>query len=100
VTFAPLERGIESVINNRYSFDIGLEAAPCALHGAASKDAEQDPLFRATPEAPLLAGLFFDLRKVACGAFREGGFVQRPFRYGHLDFNTSRAVVPERVESS
>jgi len=28
----PIERGIESVINNRYSFDIGLEArrrAPC-----------------------------------------------------------------------
>jgi hypothetical protein len=41
----------------------------CALHGAASKDAEQDPLFRATPEAPRKRGFFFIGLKVACGAF-------------------------------
>ena len=67
----PIERGIESVINNRYPFAIGLEDVLCALHDTTSKDAEQDPLFRATPEAPLLAGLFFHLLKVAWRRFQH-----------------------------
>ena len=31
----------------------------CTLHSAAPKDAEQDPLFRATPRAPQCGALFF-----------------------------------------
>jgi len=40
-------------------FDIGLGLVLCALHSTDLKDAEQDPLFRATPRAPHMRGSFF-----------------------------------------